>query len=154
MKSPQEELQEKPCTSENMVKSHQLELSSSQQQLSATEEENRVLWEMLMACEARVQEAEKETQKQAESKEECEKQMRSLKLVFKGLNDRLDLALDDLQGQLKGSLEREENLMRSLEKATASHQAEVQQLQYSLDEAKSDTTEMEMKLQTENKSTI
>ncbi|KAG7319855.1 hypothetical protein KOW79_016998 [Hemibagrus wyckioides] len=54
------ELQEKLCTSENKVQSLQLELSSSQQQLSATEEQNRALWEMLMACEARVEEAEKE----------------------------------------------------------------------------------------------
>ncbi|KAG7334744.1 hypothetical protein KOW79_001340 [Hemibagrus wyckioides] len=147
--SPQEALQEKLCTSENMVKSLQLELSSSQQQLSATEEENRVLWEMLMACEARVQEAEKEQQKQAERRKDCEKQMGSLKLSFEGLTNQLELTLDDLQGQLKVSMEREENLTRSLEKAIASHKAEVQQLQHSLYEAKSETTEMEMKLQTD-----
>ncbi|KAG7319858.1 hypothetical protein KOW79_017001 [Hemibagrus wyckioides] len=125
------ELQEKLCTSENKVQSLQLELSSSQQQLSATEEQNRALWEMLMACEARVEEAEKEKQKEAESKEECEKKMRNMNLLLKGLNNRLELALNDLQGQ-------------------PNHKAEVEQLQRSLDNTKKEASEMEMKLRSDN----
>lgn len=54
--------------------------------------------------------------------------------LFEGMNNRLD----DLQGQLKVSLERQEHLMRYVEKATANHKAEVVQLQHSLDEAKSE----------------
>lgn len=61
-----------------------------------------------MACEARVEEAEKEKQKEAESKEECEKKIRNMKLLLKGLNNRLELALDDLQGQLNHKVEVEQ----------------------------------------------
>ncbi|KAK3513769.1 hypothetical protein QTP70_028719, partial [Hemibagrus guttatus] len=120
-----------------------------QQQLSATEEQNHVLQEVLMAYEAQVHEPEKEKQQEAESKEECEKKIRNLKLLLKGLNNQLEPALDDLQGELKVSQEREENLMSSTEKARANHKAEVEQLQHSLEKNKKEAREMEMKFRTD-----
>ncbi|XP_027006587.2 filamin-A-interacting protein 1-like isoform X2 [Tachysurus fulvidraco] len=117
-----------------------------QQQLSTTVEQNRVLQEALMACEARVQEAEKEKQRGVKAKEKCEKKIRNTKLVLKALNKQLELVQDKLEGELKMSLEREDNLKMTIEKATANHKAEVKQLQHSLYLAKVEAREMEMNL--------
>ncbi|TSP09093.1 hypothetical protein Baya_10715 [Bagarius yarrelli] len=107
-----------------------------QQQLSATEEQNRSLQEALMACKARVQEAEQEKQQEVESKEECRSKISNMFNILKGLNNWLELAMSDLQGQLKLALEREKSLRRTVEEATAKHKAEVQKLQHGLNKSK------------------
>ncbi|XP_060748482.1 uncharacterized protein LOC132861098 [Tachysurus vachellii] len=98
-----------------------------------------------MAYEARVQEAQKEKQRGVKGKEKCEKKIRNTKLVLKGLSNQLDIVQDKLQGELKMSLEREDNLKMTIEKATANHKAEVKQLRHSLYLAKVEAREMEMK---------
>ncbi|TSP09094.1 Phosphatidylinositol 4-phosphate 5-kinase type-1 gamma [Bagarius yarrelli] len=105
------------------------------QQLSATEEKNCALQDALMACKARVQEAEQEKQQEVESKKQCEKTISNIRNSFKGLNNRLSIAMDDLQEQLKMAQEREESLKRTVGEATAKHEAEVEQLNRSLHEA-------------------
>lgn len=125
-----------------------------QQQLNATEEQNRALQEALRACEAQVQEAKKENERSIKSKEECQRTIRNMQNSFKSLNNQLESALDDLQGELKMALEREESLKTTIENLKVRHMAEVEQLQQNVDKAKQEAKEAEKQHHIESKLTI
>lgn len=125
------------------------------QRLSATEEQNRALQEAPMACEARVQEAGKEKQREVESKEECKKKIRNRSnLFYEGLNSQLKPTVDDLQMELKMSLKTEESLKRTIKKVKAKNKAKIDQLQHTLNKVKEEARQTEMTLRTASKSTI